>query len=214
MLLSVLPSILCRFPGTFPPVISGRGRKLWPGPPLMTLITVTQTARTRNCDPTRYTRALLEVMYEGGNDPYLHDSQMMALQVTGYRARTEMLKTPHETELWSKLISITKAPTQLSHVTWMAISYMCQLLKRPYCHGCYMFFFFKATQANQQSLPTSQRDQTARASSAGASVTNTTKWLLNDSLKSHEVHVEFKLLIDRSSTSFVCLHVMHVFHIM
>lgn len=61
MLLSVLPSILCRFPETFLSVISGRRRALCPGPPLMTLITATLTVtwRSRTCVPTRYRIALL-----------------------------------------------------------------------------------------------------------------------------------------------------------
>lgn len=52
-------NLICRFPGMFPSVISGRRRVLSLGPPLTTLITATPTVRSRTCVPTRYRRAVL-----------------------------------------------------------------------------------------------------------------------------------------------------------
>lgn len=49
-------------------------------------------------------------------------------KMTAYRARTEI--PPHEKELWSYSISITKAPTQFSYVTWMLIKQLCVIFKR------------------------------------------------------------------------------------
>lgn len=56
MVQCVLISFLYRFPGTFPSVTYGRGRVLWPGPPVTTPATVTPTVRSRNHAPTRYCR--------------------------------------------------------------------------------------------------------------------------------------------------------------